>query len=113
MGRQKAELERREALYDQVTQILISAEAISPCDECEDENLSNEDEDALKKAYAIGTNMLKSGSIVLDRASLMNMIHNQFWETPSRCPTCDRLANKAVVSILMVKVTIEVSWFRL
>ena len=63
MGGAKRELERQQDLEAQATGPLLKAGAIRACDIHSDILINLEDLDAERRAYAIGTNMVKSGEV--------------------------------------------------
>lgn len=71
-------------------QIAIAAKAITLCPDCETEFVSNGDDEANSRAFAIATNRLKARKIVADRKQLMDAIQEVVTGTPEHCPECDR-----------------------
>lgn len=63
MGQAKKEMMRLEDLESQALMPLSKARAVKPCELHVDIYINQEDQDAEKRAYAIGTNMVKAGEV--------------------------------------------------
>jgi hypothetical protein len=91
MGQAKKDMMRRDDMENIAMGVLVKAGAVKECDLHEGIYLDNEDPDAVNKAYAIGTNLWKSGEIDGDREEFMESIKNAYetnagWE----CGMCAR-----------------------
>lgn len=89
MGMAKAELARIEGLHFQAINLLEETGAVSRCDFHEDYYESNDDDDALKHAYALGTIMVRDGKVDGSRTEFMEAIKRAHDEAGwDGCPSC-------------------------
>ena len=93
MGHQKRELERLEDLEQFAIQIAKDAVAVKSCEwPGHDECYTNQyDDDANKRAYAIGTNRWKAGGVPGTREEFMDAIKQAIDDAPDTCPECERM----------------------
>jgi hypothetical protein len=74
---------------------LIKSSAIEPCRAHFDICLRTHDKDAERRAYAIGTNMLKSGEVRDGpRAEFIALIADMLDQTPDTCFICQSAYEK-------------------
>jgi hypothetical protein len=90
MGRQKEELARHEELYHTAQNIAKSAGAIEECAYHPGTFTTCDDQDAEKRAYAIGTNKIKEGEIDCKREELMDAIKNAISDAGDECYSCEK-----------------------
>ena len=93
MGRQKEELARQEGLYHIAQEIAVTAGAIEECDKHPGTYLSSDDQDAEKKAYAIGTNKIQAGELDFNREELMDAIKTAINDAGEVCYSCEKERN--------------------
>lgn len=88
----KREIEKIDDLHSQAVDVALRAGAISECELHSGELIYEDDEDAEKQAYAIGTNMWKNGEVDGTREEFMDAIKSAF-ENASHdgCMSCDKL----------------------
>jgi len=90
MSMAKRELERRWELEAAAVSVARQAGAIKACPFHEEVNIDQWDEDALKMAYAIGTNKWKAGEINGTREEFMDAIKAAVDEAGESCYICDK-----------------------
>jgi hypothetical protein len=88
MGGAKREWERQQDLEAQATEPLLKAGAIRACCIHSDILINLEDPDAERRAYAIGTNMVKAGEVDGTRADFMDAIKSALENAADECPIC-------------------------
>lgn len=93
MGRAKEEMMRREGLYYSAVDVLVETEAVSRCEFHEDFYGDNGDEEALRHAYALGTNWVKDGRVDATREEFMTAIKTAYDESGFDCPSCEKHMN--------------------
>ena len=77
-------------LYEVAKGICEKAKAIELCPECESEMVRRGDKDAESRAYAIGTNQVKSRQIDAKREDIVAAIDSVLNDTAEHCAECDR-----------------------
>jgi hypothetical protein len=92
MSRAKEELMRREHLYAAAQSVLLEAGAASECPH--GELLSNDDPEADKLAFAIGTKRLKAGLVDGTREEFMQAIKSAMDDTNGECPSCRKIEDE-------------------
>ena len=93
MGQMKREIERLDSLQGSATAAAKEARALKECEfpGHSDNLLSTWDDDANKRAYAIGTNWWKAGEVDGTREEFMAAIKEAIDMAPDHCPDCDRM----------------------
>jgi hypothetical protein len=91
MGQAKNEMMRIEGLEAQGADVLVIAGALKRCDMHEHILIIQDDSDALKSAYAIGTNMVKAGEVDGTREEFMDSIKSAYENGVDECYTCAKL----------------------
>jgi len=76
-------------LEESGTTFALRAKAILPCSWHEDVLVNQGDEDANRRAYAIGTNACKSGEFTGDRADLLDAIKRAIEMSADECGRCE------------------------
>ena len=87
----KEDYEEREDLYNIAIEIAVKARAIEECEYHPGTYIDLDDEEAKSKAYAIGTNMIKSGEINVKREKLMDAIKSVLDDAGLECYSCKKL----------------------
>lgn len=90
MGSAKAQMMRQQELYDWAINIAVEAGAVERCIGHEEVFIDKFDDEAKKRAYAIGTNQLKAGGDMNEREDLMAAIKSVLAEAAWSCPYCDK-----------------------
>lgn len=88
MGQAKKEMMRLEGLEAQAMGVLVRVRAVSECEVHDGIFIDNEDPDAVKTAYAIGTNMAKAGDVDGTRDEFMDAIKSALGNAGDECPIC-------------------------
>jgi hypothetical protein len=91
MGAAKHEMMRQEDLQSIGGVVAVRARALKHCLFHEDILLNQGDSEADRKAYAIGTNMLKAGEVDAGREEFMDAIKAAIDDSYEECPYCARL----------------------
>ena len=90
MGMAKNEMMRLEDLRSLAELPLQKAGAIKPCDLHDDVLIDQDDPEAVSRAYAIGTNMVKAGEVDGTREEFMDAIQSALENAFDECPSCSR-----------------------
>lgn len=90
MSQIKRILENEEALRTEAIEIAVLAGAIKECDVDSGTYLSCGDDDADRRAYAIGTAKIKNKELDCDRAKLMDAIKSVIDEAGEECYSCEK-----------------------
>lgn len=90
MGQAKHEMMRMETLVGQATGVLLRTGALKACKFHEDIVINQSDDDAAKRAYAIGTNMVKAGEVDGTREEFMDAIKTALEQSRGECPDCTK-----------------------
>ena len=77
-------------LEETARKIARQAKATRSCPGCEEEEVSCGDDEANKRAYAIGNKMITEGKLSVGRQRLRDAIKDILDGTPEHCPECDR-----------------------
>ena len=88
MGQAKKEMMRLEDLESQAMLVLSKAGAVEECEIHDGVFIDREDPDAVKSAYAIGTNMVKSGQVDGTREEFMAAIKSAYENAADECYIC-------------------------
>jgi hypothetical protein len=88
MGRAKAEMMRLEELEAVAMGVLLQANAVTECPVHDGIYLSNDDPDAERRAYAIGTNKVKNGEVDAKREEFVEAIKSATENAGYECPIC-------------------------
>lgn len=88
MGRAKAEMMRLDSLWSQAVGVAVKAGAVKECQAHEAIYVSQSDPEAESRAYAIGTNMVKSGQIDGTREEFIEAIQNALADAGDECTIC-------------------------
>jgi hypothetical protein len=93
----KREMERLDGLNFQAIEVAKQAGAVKTCDHTGHEDCYTDqfDDDARKRAFAIGTNLWKAGEVEASREEFMEAIDNAIKMSPMECPECDHMMSKA------------------
>jgi hypothetical protein len=92
MGQAKRELERQSDLNMQAQSVAKEAGAIKECDLGHLEIMIDQgDDEANKRAYAIGTNRWKEGLVDGTREEFMDAIKDAIESASYDCPRCEKL----------------------
>jgi hypothetical protein len=92
MGQAKNEMMRLDDLRSVARDLLVEAGAASECPH--GEVLLTGDDDAEKRAYAIGTNMFKAGKIEGTREEFMEAIQGAIEDASGECPSCRKIGDE-------------------
>lgn len=87
MGRAKADMMRLKDMSAQATGVAVKAGAVKQCP-VHDTIIEVCDPDADKRAYAIGTNMVKNGEIDGTREEFMDAIKGAIEDASETCNIC-------------------------
>lgn len=90
MGRAKAEMMRRQEMYEIARDVAVRAKAIERCERHEEITTDCSDDDANRRAYALGTNMVKAGEVDAERQEFMDAIKAAIDSSGDECPICAR-----------------------
>lgn len=90
----KEQAEEREHLHIMALDIAVKARAIEECKHHPGTYIDLDDDEAKNRAYAIGTNMIKSGEINAERDKLMDAIRNAFDYAGDECCSCNKWARE-------------------
>ena len=90
MGSAKNEMMRLQDMQGPATEAALKAGAVKACEFHSDTILGCDDSDAERRAYAIGTNMVKSSEIDGAREEFMDAIKTVISEAMDACPSCAR-----------------------
>lgn len=90
MGQAKHEMMRMDTLVGQATGVLLKTGALKACELHEDIVIDQYDDDAVKRAYAIGTNMVKAGEVDGTREEFMDAIKTALEQGYDECPDCTK-----------------------
>lgn len=74
--------------------IAEQAKAISYCDDHEEIWINNEDPDANRHAYAIGTNLWKEGGMACTREEFLDAIKECIEQGADECPRCAKIRDE-------------------
>jgi hypothetical protein len=88
MGPAKREFERIESLYSIAQVVLVRAKAIEECEYHDGTFIDHDNDDALKTAYAMGTNMVKRGEVDGTREEFREAIASAYADAGLECPSC-------------------------
>jgi hypothetical protein len=91
MGQAKNEMMRRQDLEAQGMSALVKAGAVEECEFHEGIFIDQGDPDAVKRAYAIGTNMVKAEEVDGTREEFMAAITSALQNAGDECPNCAKL----------------------
>lgn len=96
MSQIKREMERLERLQHQAVEVAKQAKAVKECEHPGHSEyvIDQFDGDAASRAYAIGTNLWKSGDVDGTREEFMDAIKGAIEMAPSECPECERMMAK-------------------
>ena len=89
MGGTKRMLEAQEDMRSQAYMLLIKEGAIKECAYHSHVYMSMCDDEAVKQAYAIGTNMWKNGEVEGDREDFMGAIKSVMDDSAFDCSACE------------------------
>lgn len=92
MGMAKRELARQEDVENSAIRVAVQAGALKSCLLHEDIVIDQWDSDALQRAYAIGTNLWKTGEIDATREEFMEAIKEAVDQSAESCWICDKHA---------------------
>lgn len=89
-------MERLELLNYDAIEVAKQAGAVKECEfpGHSDSIVDQWDDDANKRAYAIGTNRWKAGEIDATREEFMDAIKEAIETAPDECPECARMTAK-------------------
>lgn len=90
MSRIKEELDRAEGLFQTAQGIAVEAGAIIECEHHPGTYLSCDNAEANNKAYAFGTNKIKTGKLDLKRQELMDAIKSAIDDAGDECYSCEK-----------------------
>jgi len=79
---------RLEDLEAQAMNVLVKAGAVEECEHHDGTFIDRGDPDAVSKAYAIGTNMVKAGEVDGTREEFMAAIKSALENAGDECPSC-------------------------
>jgi hypothetical protein len=88
VGQAKKEMMRHDDLVAQATGVALQAKAVKTCDLHEDVILEVGDPEADRRAYAIGTNMVKAGEVDGTREEFMAAIKEAIDNSAEECGFC-------------------------
>jgi hypothetical protein len=91
MGQTKNEMMRIQDLEALASNVLVKAGALKPCDAHEEVLIDQDDPDAVKRAYAIGTNMVKAGEVDGTREEFMDAIKSAYESSAVECYSCSKM----------------------
>jgi len=94
MGLAKAEMMRHEDLVHVAGDVLVRAGAAERCEVHDEVLITQCDPDAERLAYAIGTNMVKSGEVDATREEFIAAIKSATNDLCDECPVCDHIFSK-------------------
>lgn len=94
MGAAKNEMMRLEGLQSLGAGVLTRTGALKACDMHEEILINQEDPDAVSRAYAIGTNMVKAGEVDGSREELMDAIKSALADSYDECTRCAKWRNE-------------------
>lgn len=86
----KEQAEEREHLLMIALDVAVKARAIEECKYHPGTYIDLDDDEAKNRAYAIGTNMIKSGEINAKREKLMDAIKSAFGNAVDECYSCNK-----------------------
>ncbi|TPL79100.1 hypothetical protein FJ941_20920 [Mesorhizobium sp. B2-3-13] len=92
MGQAKKEMMRLQDLESQAMGPLLKAGAVEECPVHDGIYIDQFDDDAMKKAYAIGTNMVKNGEVDGTREEFMKAIQSAMGNAGDECGICAKNA---------------------
>ena len=90
------DVKRVESLHFQAVEVALQAKALKECSfpGHSDWVLDQGDDEANRRAYAIGTNRWNNGEIDGDRDEFLTAIRHAIKGAPYECPRCDRMMAK-------------------
>jgi hypothetical protein len=96
MSQVKRDKERVEGLHFQAIEVALQAKALKECSFPGHSNwvLDQGDDEANKRAYAIGANRWDNGEIDGEREEFLAAIKHAIKGAPYDCPRCDRMMAK-------------------
>lgn len=94
MGAAKAQMMRHNDLVHEAGGVLVRAGAAERCEFHDEVLIGQCDSDAERKAYAIGTNMVKAGEVDAAREEFMDAIKSAIVELSDECYMCAHALSK-------------------
>jgi hypothetical protein len=96
MSQVKRDFKCVEGLRDQAVEVALQAEALKECSFPGHSGwvLDQRDDEANRRAYAIGTNRWQNGEICGEREEFLAAIQQAIRAAPYDCPRCDRMTAK-------------------
>jgi hypothetical protein len=88
MGMAKKEMMRLQELEAHAMGVLVQAKAVEECPIHDGMFINQDDPDAVKHAYAIGTNLVKAGSVDGTREEFLGSIKSALESAGDECPIC-------------------------
>jgi hypothetical protein len=92
----KRDIERVESLRFQAVEVALEAKAVKECSFPGHSGwvLDQGDDEANRRAFAIGTNRWQNGEIDGERDEFLDAIRHAIKGAPYDCPRCDRMIAK-------------------
>jgi hypothetical protein len=96
MSQVKTGMERTEGLHFRAVEVALEAKALKECSfpGHSDWVLDQGDDEANRRAFAIGTNRWQNGEIDGERDEFLDAIRHAIKGAPFDCPRCDRMIAK-------------------
>lgn len=94
MGYLKQEELRRQSYVALAEDVARRAGALRPCPLHEHISLGGSDPDGDRRAYAMGTNMIKRGEVDASREEFLPAIKAAIDDGFPRCPVCERILQR-------------------
>jgi hypothetical protein len=96
MGQVDRDMKRMENLHFRAVEVALQAEALKECSfpGHSDWVLDQGDDEANRRAYAIGTDRWNNGEIDGERDEFLTAIRQAIKGAPYDCPRCDRMMAK-------------------
>jgi hypothetical protein len=88
MGHSKKEMERLQDLDRNAMHLLVETGAVRECDDHDGVFIDKQDEEAVRKAKKIGSNMVKQGKMNATQAEFQDAIKNVIEGAGHECYAC-------------------------